>query len=496
MVTPQNSVPLGQAGTGAAFILNQNQATAPLAMFANLNKNREAMQAAAAKQQAEENEKIRARQQKLLDTPSEFGFHFQAEGQRRVKEFQDEYVALASKNGGRLSQEDEYRMQRKQKDLVDYKAAAEGVAKAVGDITKTLLQDTEFDKAATTAVLRDLYTDPKTGNPRNPLEITQDLVNSTLNNNYRLFNKGKVLDNFVKGVHGGMVQKFSQNGRFDVETIIKHNLPIKLNQAGEIQYDKQGRPQLDMTQGLLVEADNNPKIRTMLDGLMAEEDAKEAADPSYVGKIRPAILKELIEGELYLDKKINQKRMPQPRAVAGPSKADAKKEADANERLKLINKVGNGDSEALQSLVNSAWDGGKVVDARVVTDNSLQAPNGALSTNNLSGLYNPGSSDLIELTIDRGYTNVGDPNDPLSAKKRERVLEKIIIDKSIPGWKSKMNAALNSGNRNVEPETFQRLLGEEESGTAKLDALDNDRAPAKPAPVNNQPKKKAKYDNL
>lgn len=449
MATSYNSVPLGQAGTGAAYVLDQRQALAPFQTFASMSANKAALERERAKQQAVEDEKIRARQAKLLETPSEFGFYYNQEGQRRAKDFYSKWSSTLAQQGGRATPEQEYLMQREQKDLTDFQAASKDVVSQVGEVIKPLMQDKEYDVNSLSRAASGIYTD-QTGNPRNPLEITPDVLNNQIVNNYRLYNKGKVIDNFVGSQAKQYFEKFASNGRFDEKTVITNNLPIEVVN-GQIQYDKNGRPKLRVTEELLFQASNNPKLNNLLDGLMEEEEEKRAANPNYQPKTRPLLLEELLQGEVEVKQEVERRRIP---TTSGSDKGN-KYTSELEKRKQYLARISNGDEAAYKSLVGPGESSGeKIVKVEYIQKGqpeSVQLKPGDKGydvNNTFSNFFGAPSTRIsdktkVKITVSKGFKSQSVDGEVDTKPPKREVFETLEFEAGSKELKNYANNILN-----------------------------------------------------
>ena len=459
--TPGSLVPLGQANTGSAFVLDQNNGLQPLRMLQGENRYKDLMAAREAKRRADEEDRNFKEQQKLLEKPEEFGLHYQAIGSQKVQEYLNGYMNRIKANGGKpLNIQQQAEVRAEQLRLNDWARATKTAEVAATTLRTNIAQNKYYNKEQVEQDARGLFFDPDGKIKDDPTSIDWDKGFEQITSQPKNINIGAVSNDFVESLAGKYVEKFSTNGVFDIKTIEEYKLPVQVNPDGTVDYDNSGRPILKVTPGLMNEINKMPEFKTYLDGREKEENAKADADPAYKPKERYALAREVLESEVYAKTIRNRNRIP---VRADRDDGTKKKEQSALDRLNLIDDaVLNNDPVALQSFNASSWQGGKIVGVRDVVDPGSKFNGGQL--NSLQDLYSSDPRRIKVLTINRGTKKVGD-------KEVDDIIE-IKIDPSEPGWQAKVNQGINTANANVEPELFKKAVevkyGKSNSGTGKV----------------------------
>lgn len=474
--TPGSSVPLGQAGTGSAFVLDQRIGLQPLQLLRDENRIKDFKAARDAKLKEEEDARNFKEQQRLLDKPEEFGLHYQNLGAQKVNDYLNLYTEKVRANNGRpLSPVQQSEVRTEQLRLIQWANSTKTAETAAATLRNNISQNKYYIKDQVEQDARGLFFNESGQINDDPTSIDWDKGLKEIVAKPKNINIGEVSNDFVKDLAGKYVEKFATNGVFDMKTIEEYKLPLQLRPDGSVDYDNSGRPILKVTPGLMNEINKMPEFNTYLDGREKEENALADADPNYRPKERYALAREVLESEVYAKTMRNRSRVPRP---TEGDKSAAKKEASASERLNLIDDaVLNNDPVALQSFNASTWQGGKITNVRDAVNPNAQFKGGEL--NSLKDMYSSDPKRVKILTINRGMKKVADN------KEVEDIIE-VEIDPSVPGWQAKVNQGINTANANVEPELFKKAVekkyGKSNSGEGKVN-------PASTTPKNAPTKK-------
>lgn len=313
MAENYNSVPQGVAGTGAAFIFNQNIATKPTAILQQQNKFNAAQKAveernrlAKEKEDADKWSKLAALGNPKAVISEAFSLN---------KQMQDDLlnatVESFKKNGGKINPQDEVAIRQKAVELESKRNAWNQMGKETEEFSRAMKGNKAF---------RPEYVYSKAGEYlkstiNTPENFDKQKLSDQIANDPEAYDASFLTNTFAKQYTAGMVENFKRQGRFDAKVVETFNLPVetKTDNTGTkvIVYDKFGNPKLKVTPELIMEIRKDANLSQYLD---ARQKRDEAAGQ---GRNYEDYVTELLQSELKIKTNTQLNARPQPRAAAG-----------------------------------------------------------------------------------------------------------------------------------------------------------------------------------